>query len=94
MNREGNMTTHKIIERSWKSGNERADNEFFWNRFGFLDSEVFIQNTDGIIQGSLFEFKNSISDLNNVLIQAIKYLSQVRHLGGDTSSYKNYTCRY
>lgn len=76
------MTTHKIIERSWKSGNERADNEFFWNRFGFLDSEVFIQNTDGIIQGSLFEFKNSISDLNNVLIQAIKYLSQVRHLGG------------
>lgn len=71
-----------IIERSWKSGNERADNAFFWNSFGFSSSEVFIENTDGIIKGTLFEFKNNIQDLSKVLAQAIKYLSQVRNKGG------------
>lgn len=74
--------SRKVFERSWKSGSERADNMFFWNAFGFLEREVLVQNTDGLIRGTLFEFKNSISDLNKTLIQAIKYLSQVRHKGG------------
>ena len=69
------------IDRSWQSGNERADNLFFWRNFGFDEKDILIENTDGIINGSLFEFKNSIADLNAVLVQAIHYLSKLRIKG-------------
>lgn len=69
-------------DRSWQSGNERADNLFFWRHFGFNEKDVLIENTDGIIKGALFEFKNDISDLNAVLMQAIHYLSKLRNKGG------------
>jgi len=45
------------IDRSWQSGNERADNLFFWRNFGFDEKGILIENTDGIINGALFEFK-------------------------------------
>ncbi len=38
-------------------------------------------NTDGVYKGTLFEFKLTISDLNKVLFQAIKYLSHRRIKG-------------
>ena len=52
--------TPLAIDRSWQSGNERADNLFFWRSFGFDEKDILIENTDGIINGALFEFKNSI----------------------------------
>lgn len=74
--------TPLAIDRSWQSGNERADNLFFWRTFGFDEKEVLIENTDGIVNGALFEFKNNIADLNIVLVQAIHYLSKLRNKGG------------
>jgi len=38
-------------------------------------------NTDGVYKGTLFEFKLTISDLNKVLFQAVKYLSHRRIKG-------------
>lgn len=70
------------IDRSWQSGNERADNLFFWRNFGFDETKILIENTDGIVKGVLFEFKNNIGDLNIVLLQAIHYLSKLRNKGG------------
>ncbi|WP_415746314.1 hypothetical protein [Streptococcus pseudopneumoniae] len=74
--------TPLAIDRSWQSGNERANNLFFWRNFGFDEKDILIENTDGIINGALFEFKNSIADLNAVLVQAIHYLSKLRIKGG------------
>lgn len=74
--------TPLAIDRSWQSGNERADNLFFWRSFGFDEKDVLTENTDGIVKGTLFEFKNSIADLNIVLVQAIHYLSKLRNKGG------------
>lgn len=57
--------------------------EFFRN-FGvpFEDDEsVLVDNTDGVFNGCLFEFKLNISNLNRVLFQAIKYLSRMRVKG-------------
>jgi len=39
-------------------------------------------NTDGVYKGTLFEFKLTISDINKVLFQAIKYISH-RRINGD-----------
>lgn len=38
-------------------------------------------NTDGVYKGTIFEFKLTISDINKVLFQAIKYLSHRRVKG-------------
>ena len=43
--------------------------------------EVLSDNTDGVINGNLLEFKLNISDLNAVLFQSIKYLSAMRIKG-------------
>lgn len=43
--------------------------------------DVLSDNTDGIINGNLLEFKTNISDLNAVLFQAIKYQSAFRIKG-------------
>jgi hypothetical protein len=44
-----------------------------------LDKEVEIKhNSDGYYKGIFFEFKKHISDINSVLFQAIKYLSNFR----------------
>jgi len=38
-------------------------------------------NTDWVVRWTLIEFKTSISDINKVLFQTIKYLSRMRNLG-------------
>lgn len=43
--------------------------------------DVLSDNTDGIINGNLLEFKTNINDLNAVLFQAIKYQSAFRIKG-------------
>jgi len=44
-------------------------------------SDILSDNHDGVINGNLIEFKLIINDLNSVLFQAIKYLSQLRLKG-------------
>lgn len=45
------------------------------------DSSVLVDDTDGVYNGNLFEFKLNIDNLNRVLYQAIKYLSRMRIKG-------------
>ena len=45
------------------------------------DASVLVDNTDGVYNGNLLEFKLNISNLNKVLFQAIKYLSKMRIKG-------------
>lgn len=40
-----------------------------------------IENTYGVYNGNLFEFKLNITNINVVLFQAIKYLSRLRISG-------------
>jgi hypothetical protein len=40
-----------------------------------------VDNTDGVYNGNILEFKLNINDLNKVLFQAIKYLSRMRIKG-------------
>lgn len=47
----------------------------------YINNEVLIENTDGVYNGNLFEFKLNITNLNTVLFQAIKYLSKLRISG-------------
>lgn len=42
---------------------------------------IIIDNTDGVLNGNLLEFKLNINDLNTVLFQTIKYLSARRVKG-------------
>ena len=54
--------------------------EFFEN-FGIPyddDNSVLVDYTDGVYNGTIFEFKKDISNTNEVLFQAIKYLSRRR----------------
>ena len=43
--------------------------------------DVISDNTDGILNGNLIEFKLNINDVNSVLFQSIKYLSSMRIRG-------------
>lgn len=43
--------------------------------------DIFRNNTDGILNGNLLEFKLNITDLNACLFQALKYLSAMRIKG-------------
>lgn len=45
------------------------------------DDSILIDNTDGVYNGVLLEFKLNISNLNSTLFQAIKYLSRMRIKG-------------
>ena len=61
--------------------------DFFNNfRIDYLNNEVLIDNTDGVWNGNLFEFKLNIDNLNKVLLQAIKYLSKMRVKGESVPS--------
>ena len=60
--------------------------DFYESYLRLVDSsltveEVLEDNTDGVLKGNLLEFKLNINDLNNVLFQAIKYLSARRIKG-------------
>ncbi|MCQ2211377.1 MAG: SAM-dependent methyltransferase [Paludibacteraceae bacterium] len=62
---------------------EREGQIAFFNNFRikYEDNDVLIDNTDGVYNGNLFEFKLNISDLNKVVFQTIKYLSKMRIKG-------------
>lgn len=63
--------------------NEREGQIEFFKAFEINTEEgsVLIDNTDGVYNGNLFEFKLNINNLNKVLFQAIKYLSKMRIKG-------------
>lgn len=60
---------------------ERTGQTDFFNALRLDKTVVFIDHTDGVIDGTLFEFKLKIDDINKVLSQAIKYLSRMRVKG-------------
>lgn len=62
---------------------EREGQLHFFNNFGIdLDeNNVLIANTDGVFNGNIFEFKLNINNTQQVLFQAIKYLSRLRITG-------------
>ncbi len=68
----------KIIYKS-----EREGQIAFFENYGipYQDNNVLIDNTDGVYNGNLFEFKLTISNPSAVLFQAIKYLSKMRIKG-------------
>lgn len=45
------------------------------------DASVLVDNTDGVYNGNILEFKLNINNPNKVLFQAIKYLSKMRVRG-------------
>lgn len=71
-----NFNTPYLIEREGQM-------EFFDNySIPYNDDDsVLIDNTDGVYNGNIFEFKLNISNINRTLFQAIKYLSKMRVKG-------------
>ena len=53
----------------------------FFNTLKINADVTFIDNTDSIYKGNLFEFKLNIPNINTTLFQAIKYLSGMRIKG-------------
>lgn len=68
--------------------NEREGQIAFFENFSieYSSNTVLIDNTDGIWNGNIFEFKLSIDNLNKTLKQAIKYLSRMRLHGESVPS--------
>lgn len=63
---------------------EREGQIDFFDNYGIdwkEDDEILADNTDGVYNGVLMEFKLNINDPNKTLFQAIKYLSQMRIKG-------------
>ena len=63
---------------------EREGQIEFFDNYGIPyegEDSALIDNTDGVYNGNILEFKLSISNLNKVLFQAIKYLSRMRIKG-------------
>ena len=60
---------------------EREGQIKFFNDLRIIADVELTHNTDGVYKGTLFEFKLTISDINKVLFQAIKYLSHKRIKG-------------
>ena len=62
---------------------ERTGQMDFFDNYGidYINKPVLIDNTDGIVNGNIIEFKLNISNLGKVLFQAIKYLSAMRIRG-------------
>lgn len=64
--------------------NEREGQIDFFDNFNipYEDNDsILIDNTDGVYNGNILEFKLNISNLGKVLFQAIKYLSKMRIKG-------------
>jgi hypothetical protein len=62
----------------YRYSNEADGQADFFKEFGVDASTALLLNTDGVHNGNLLEFKVSISDVNQVLFQAIKYLARLR----------------
>lgn len=67
---------------------EREGQIDFFDQFqiAYNEDNILVDNTDGVYNGNLLEFKLSISDPNKVLFQAIKYLSNMRVNGKSVPS--------
>ena len=70
---------NKSSNKSFHS--EREGQIRFFNDLKISTDIELTHNTDGVYKGTLFEFKLTISDINKVLFQAIKYLSHKRIKG-------------
>lgn len=65
-----------------KTYNTEREGQFaFFKNIGINAEQALIENTDGVWNGNLLEFKLSISDTNKVLFQCVKYLSKLRISG-------------
>lgn len=64
-------------------GGEKEGQKSFFDDFNidYENNPILIENTDGVYNSTLFEFKIIIDNLNKVLMQAIKYLSKLRIKG-------------
>jgi hypothetical protein len=62
---------------------EAEGQDEFFAEFLIDRDKALVLNTDGVHNGNLLEFKLRISDVNQVLFQAIKYLSKLRINGHD-----------
>lgn len=63
---------------------EREGQIDFFKNYGIPyedDNSILVDNTDGVFNGNILEFKLNINNLNKVLFQAIKYLSRLRIKG-------------
>lgn len=63
---------------------EREGQMEFFDNYGIPynnDATILVDNTDGVYNGNIFEFKLAINNLNKTLFQAIKYLSKMRVRG-------------
>ena len=60
---------------------EREGQLAFFKNIGINAEQALIENTDGVWNGNLLEFKLSISDTSKVLFQCVKYLSKLRISG-------------
>ena len=70
------MKTNKLSFLNEKDGQIR-----FFQDLRISADVSLTNNTDGVYKGTLFEFKLTISDINKVLFQSIKYLSHMRIKG-------------
>lgn len=66
-----------------KFTNEREGQIEFFENYGipYNEESILIENTDGVYNGNILEFKLNISNINSTLFQAIKYLSRMRVKG-------------
>ena len=66
-----------------KFTNEREGQIDFFENYGipYNEESILIENTDGVYNGNILEFKLNISNVNATLFQAIKYLSRMRVKG-------------
>jgi len=62
---------------------EKEGQLHFFDNFGINidENHVLIVNTDGVYNGNIFEFKLNINNTQQVLFQAVKYLSRLRITG-------------
>ena len=60
---------------------EREGQIEFFDNYGIPyddDASILVDNTDGVYNGNILEFKLDINNLNKTLFQAVKYLSRMR----------------
>ena len=68
--------------------NEKQGQIEFYDLLNKIDGTIptYDDFTDGVVRGTILEFKLRIDNINAVLFQAIKYLSQKRNNGKDIPS--------
>jgi hypothetical protein len=70
-----------IKSKNLKFLSEKEGQIQFFKELKISDDIELTNNNDGIYKGTIFEFKLTISDINKVLFQALKYLSHLRVRG-------------